>query len=72
MVKDKSQSARIYDSEGYRLRAACVCVGDETEQEVLLISAGRFKGCFIVPGGGIEPGEKATYAAESKQESKVA
>ena len=34
MVKEKINSIRIYDEDGYRLRAACVCVRDETEQEV--------------------------------------
>lgn len=63
MVKEKINSIRIYDEDGYRLRAACVCVRDETEQEILLISAGRNKGHWIVPGGGIEPKEDACGAA---------
>ena len=73
MVKEKPESVRIYDSEGYRLRAACVCVRDDSEQEVLLISAGRSKGYFIVPGGGIDPGEKAVQAAvrEAHEEAGV-
>lgn len=34
MVKEKPNSTRIYDEEGYRLRAACICVKDESESEV--------------------------------------
>ncbi|RWS00322.1 Diphosphoinositol polyphosphate phosphohydrolase-like protein, partial [Dinothrombium tinctorium] len=33
MVKEKPNSTRIYDEDGYRRRAACLCVkgSDETE-----------------------------------------
>lgn len=34
MVKEKPNSIRTYDEEGYRRRAACLCFRDETEQEV--------------------------------------
>lgn len=34
MMKEKPHSTRIYDNEGYRQRAACLCVKDETESEV--------------------------------------
>lgn len=34
MVKEKANSIRIYDSEGYRRRAACICVKDDLEDEV--------------------------------------
>lgn len=34
MVKEKPNSIRTYDKDGYRLRAACVCVKDDSEQEV--------------------------------------
>ena len=34
MVKEKPNSIRTYDEEGYRRRAACLCFKDETEQEV--------------------------------------
>lgn len=34
MVKEKANSTRIYDSEGYRRRAACICVKNDLEDEV--------------------------------------
>lgn len=34
MVKEKANSIRIYDSEGYRRRAACICVKNDLEDEV--------------------------------------
>lgn len=34
MVKEKPNSTRIYDEEGYRRRAACICVKSELEKEV--------------------------------------
>lgn len=34
MVKEKANSTRIYDSEGYRRRAACICVRSDLEDEV--------------------------------------
>ena len=36
MVKEKINSIRTYDAEGFRRRAACLCVRDEKEQEVSL------------------------------------
>jgi len=38
MVKEKPNSIRTYDADGFRKRAACLCVRDETEQEVGTIS----------------------------------
>ena len=34
MVKEKPDNQRIYDIDGYKKRAACVCVRNETETEV--------------------------------------
>ena len=34
MVKEKPNSTRIYDEEGFRRRAACICVKSELEKEV--------------------------------------
>lgn len=34
MVKEKPNSTRLYDSDGFRKRAACVCVKNEQEAEV--------------------------------------
>ncbi|KAF4527414.1 hypothetical protein B566_EDAN015313 [Ephemera danica] len=33
MVKEKPNSTRIYDEDGYRRRAACICVRNEAENE---------------------------------------
>jgi len=58
-------SIRTYDSDGYRQRAAAVCVKDEKGEEVLLVTskrAGLSK--WVIPGGGVEPGECAADAAE--------
>lgn len=63
MVKEKLNSTRTYDLDGFRRRAACVCVRDDREQEVLLVSGGRKPGVWIVPGGGIEPTEDTSMAA---------
>lgn len=34
MVKEKPNSIRIYDDEGFRRRAACICVRSDAETEV--------------------------------------
>lgn len=34
MVKDKPNSIRTYDEDGFRKRAACICVRNELEDEV--------------------------------------
>lgn len=34
MVKEKPNSIRLYDEEGFRRRAACICVRSESETEV--------------------------------------
>lgn len=35
MVKEKPGSTRIYDQDGFRRRAACICVKSESENEVM-------------------------------------
>ncbi|KAK2711862.1 diphosphoinositol polyphosphate phosphohydrolase 2-like [Artemia franciscana] len=62
MVKDKPNSTRIYDEEGYRKRAACICVNGD-ESEVLLVSSSKEPDRWIVPGGGVEPNEDPKGAA---------
>lgn len=37
MVKEKSNSIRIYDKDGFRLRAAAICIRSEAETEVSLV-----------------------------------
>jgi len=54
---------KIYDDDGFWLRAACVCVKDQSETEVLLISSSRHPDRWIVPGGKMELNEDAEYSA---------
>ncbi|KAK2145919.1 hypothetical protein LSH36_647g01044 [Paralvinella palmiformis] len=63
MVKEKHGQIRTYDEEGYRRRAACLCVRDNTETEVLLVSGSRYPDRWVVPGGGVEPTEDVGVAA---------
>ena len=63
MVKEKPNSIRTYDEEGFRKRAACLCVRSESEDEVLLVSSSADRERWIVPGGGLEPNEDASTAA---------
>ncbi|XP_028966944.1 diphosphoinositol polyphosphate phosphohydrolase 1 [Galendromus occidentalis] len=63
-MKEKTDQIRIYDKDGFRQRAACVCVrGDGSDTEILLVSSTASPERFIVPGGGLEPGEDASTAA---------
>ena len=34
MVKDKPNSTRLYDEDGYRRRAACVCINSNDPNQV--------------------------------------
>lgn len=36
MVKEKADHQRLYDIDGFKKRAACVCVKNENENEVNL------------------------------------
>lgn len=63
MVKEKPNSVRIYDKDGFRLRAACICVRSEAEAEVLLVTSSRRPELWIVPGGGVEPDEETSVTA---------
>lgn len=38
MVKDKPNSIRTYDEDGFRKRAACLCVKNELEDEVSFVA----------------------------------
>jgi len=64
MVKEKPDSTRCYDTDGFRRRAACVCVRCGTNLEVLLVSSSRSHERWVVPGGGIEPNETPSQAAQ--------
>ena len=37
MVKEKPESVRTYDEDGYKRRAACLCFKDEREEEVRFV-----------------------------------
>ncbi|XP_013991911.1 diphosphoinositol polyphosphate phosphohydrolase 1 isoform X1 [Salmo salar] len=63
MMKIKSNQTRIYDGDGYKKRAACLCFRNESEEEVLLVSSSRTQDKWIVPGGGMEPEEEPNVAA---------
>ncbi|XP_075225425.1 diphosphoinositol polyphosphate phosphohydrolase 1 Aps isoform X1 [Lycorma delicatula] len=63
MVKEKPNSIRIYDQDGFRRRAACICVKNESEDEVLLVTSSRRPDHWIVPGGGVEPEEEPSVTA---------
>ena len=38
MVKERADQQRFYDNDGYKKRAACVCVKNENENEVFKIN----------------------------------
>uniref|UniRef100_A0A1B6CXV2 diphosphoinositol-polyphosphate diphosphatase n=1 Tax=Clastoptera arizonana TaxID=38151 RepID=A0A1B6CXV2_9HEMI len=63
MVKEKPGSTRIYDKDGFRRRAACICVRSESENEVLLVTSSRSPDHWIIPGGGVEPEEEPSVTA---------
>lgn len=63
MVKEKPGSTRIYDEDGFRRRAACICVRNDSENEVLLVTSSRRPDHWIVPGGGVEPEEEPSVTA---------
>ncbi|KAI1309101.1 Diphosphoinositol polyphosphate phosphohydrolase 3-beta [Halotydeus destructor] len=63
MVKEKPNSTRTYYEDGFRKRAACICVRNELENEVLLITSSGKPDRWIVPGGGLEPNELDEEAA---------
>nr|XP_053640315.1 uncharacterized protein LOC128694279 [Cherax quadricarinatus]XP_053640316.1 uncharacterized protein LOC128694279 [Cherax quadricarinatus]XP_053640317.1 uncharacterized protein LOC128694279 [Cherax quadricarinatus] len=53
---------RLTDEEGYIRRAACVCLNKE-ETQVMLVSSKKDPCVWLVPGGGLEPGEDTVTAA---------
>uniref|UniRef100_A0A2P2I3K2 diphosphoinositol-polyphosphate diphosphatase n=1 Tax=Hirondellea gigas TaxID=1518452 RepID=A0A2P2I3K2_9CRUS len=72
-VKVKEPSVvRTYDQDGFRKRAACICVNDD-ESRVLLVTSRKDANQWIVPGGGVEPEEAVQTAAirEVREEAGV-
>lgn len=47
MAKEKAISQRSYDDDGYKKRAACVCVKNENENEVIFFNL-IIKGSFLI------------------------
>ncbi|CAF0995727.1 unnamed protein product [Rotaria sordida] len=60
--KDNNNKIRFTDHDGYRQRAACICIRNEREDEILLITS-RHKSSWTIPGGGIEQNESTNEAA---------
>lgn len=63
MIKNRLNSVRTKDKDGYTRRAGCICFKSELEEEVLLVSSCRHPGRWVVPSGGVEPGEDSKEAA---------
>ncbi|XP_023241080.1 diphosphoinositol polyphosphate phosphohydrolase 1-like [Centruroides sculpturatus] len=65
--------SRTFFDDGFRRRAACVCVRNEEEKEVLLVSSRKNENWWIIPGGGINLNEEPAVAAtrEVKEEAGV-
>ena len=57
------KNARNLDKNGFRKRAACVCIQADKPDCTLLISSSRNNGFWIFPGGGIESKETSEDAA---------
>jgi len=63
-VKIKNRNVpRTYDKDGFKLRAGCLCFKDETQREVLLVTSSKDTDSWVVPAGGIDPGESPEQAA---------
>lgn len=55
---------RLYDDQGYCMRAACLCVRTVCESEILLVNSTTRSDKWIIPGGGIESGELPQQTAQ--------
>ena len=59
----ENAEARMLDPNGYRQRAACVCIAKQRPNCTVLVSSSRNARFYVVPGGGIESGETSKDAA---------
>lgn len=59
----KPFQTRTLDSNGYKRRAACICLRDSDRNHSLLVSSSRFVDRWVIPGGGVEPNEEESQAA---------
>merc|ERR1712226_606342 len=57
VTKNADTQMRTFDEYGYRRRVFGIVI-DENTQEVLLTSTSKRKDAYIIPGGGIDPGEE--------------
>jgi len=63
-----SDSECIYDKDGFKMRAAAVCIRDESESEVLLVSSFTKPDSWIVPAGKVQFGEEYGACAQREAE----
>ncbi|XP_039270901.2 diphosphoinositol polyphosphate phosphohydrolase 1-like [Styela clava] len=72
-MKLKLDQTRTYDKDGLRRRAACLCLRSKEKIEILLVTSSRHSHLWIVPGGGLDPGEGPSTAAlrEAHEEAGV-
>lgn len=64
LSRSQSGVERQRDGEGFRIRAAAVCVKGKGEHtQILLVSGGKDGRQWVVPGGGVEKDECAEAAA---------
>ncbi|CAJ0954814.1 unnamed protein product, partial [Mesorhabditis belari] len=71
--ESKKNGERIRDGDGYRMRAAGVCLREEGTDgiKVLLVSGGKDGKQWVVPGGGIERDEQPDQAATRELEEEA-
>lgn len=55
---------RTFDYDGFRQRAGCVVFDSVEEKRVMLVSHTSTDGSWILPAGGVDPGESYPEAAE--------
>lgn len=65
----KPKSSSMLDSDGFRLRAACVCVRSDREDEVLLVTRRNGPG-WVIPGGKIEAHELSNPSISAMREAR--
>ena len=68
-------SVRTFDNDGFRRRASALVIRDSDvgRPEVILVASRKRPDTWILPGGGIEPGEESAVAAarEAQEEAGV-
>ncbi|CAJ0578057.1 unnamed protein product, partial [Mesorhabditis spiculigera] len=70
--ESKKNGERVRDEQGFRMRAAGVCLRHgPAETQVLLVSGGKDGTQWVVPGGGIERDELPEQAASRELEEEA-